>query len=237
MNLLALVQSLHQEAKLAGSEPDAVTAQTGRDADLVRWAIEAYNDIQRAKDGKWKWLRSAFTVDTAAADGSYAYGDVTDVGASAAITRFRSWFMDSREPPLIYLTADGKATEREIFIDTWTHFRYLYVRGTHTAAVPAVIAVDVDDNLRLGPTPDDIYTVSGDYWKSNQALAADADVPEMPSDYHMMIVWRAITKYAYNTVSHEVLARAKSEGGPMWDALVENQGYARFSITTADPLA
>ena len=237
MDLLALVQSLHQEAKLTGAAPDAVTGQSGRDADLVRWCIEAYNDIQRAKDGKWKWLRGDCHFDTIAATGSYASTAVQDTDDATAITRFRSWDMDNREPPLIFLSADGKVAERELFIDTWTHFRYLYVRGTHAASYPGVIAIDSSDNIRLGPTPDDVYRVTGNYWKANQNLAADTDVPEMPADYHMMVVWRAITKYAYNTVSHEVLARAQSEGGPLWDALAENQGYARFSITIADALA
>lgn len=237
MDLLALVQSLHQEAKLTGAEPDAVTGQTGRDADLVRWSIEAYNDIQRAKDGKWKWLRSGFHVDTVADTASYAFGAVQDTDDSAAITRFRAWDLDPREPPLIFLSADGKVAERELFIDTWTHFRYLYLRGTHASSYPSTVVTDVNDKLFLGATPDAVYRVTGNYWKSNQNLVADTDVPEMPADYHMMVVWRAITKYAYNTVGHEVLARAQSEGGPLWDALVENQGYARFSITIADPLA
>ncbi len=237
MNLLGLVQSLHHEAKLAGAEPDAVTGQTGRAADLVRWSIEAWNDIQRDRDGKWNWLRSHFTLDTTAEDPSYAYGNCNDVGDDAAITRFRRWDLDSRERPLIYLSADGKATERQLAIDNWTHFRYLYVRATHTAAYPGAIAVDVANNLYLGPTPDAVYRVTGNYWKSNQALAADADIPELPADYHMMIVWRAIVKYAYNTVSHEVLARAKAEGPPLYDALVLNQAYSRLSFSVAGPLA
>ena len=238
MNLLGIVQSLHQEAKLAGSAPTGVAGQTGRAADLVRWSIEAWNDIQRDRDGKWKWLRSDFTIDTTIDKASYVSTvDATDVDDAALITRFRSWDLDSRQPPLIFLSADGKSTEREMFIDAWDHFRYLYVRNTHTSAYPGSVVIDWNDKLFLGPTPDAVYRVTGNYWKSNQILAVDADIPEMPADYHFMIVYRAIVKYAYNAVSHEILSRAKADGMPMYDALVLNQAYSRFSFTVADALA
>ena len=237
MDLLALVQSLHQEAKLAGREPAATAGQSGRAADLVRWTIEAWNDIQRGRDGKWKWLRGDFNFDTVANTASYASTAVTDTQDAVAISRFRAWDLDSREPTLIFLSADGKVSERELFIEKWDHFRALYVRSTHTAGYPGSIVADWNDSLFLGPTPNAVYRVTGNYWKSNQLLAADADIPAMPVDYHMLIVWRAITKYGYNTVSREVLARAQSEGAPLYDALALNQGYSRFSFSTAPALA
>ena len=237
MDLLGLVQALHNEAKLAGAAPTGTAGLSGRGADLVRWVIEAWQDIQRDRDGKWNWLRGNFHVDTIAATASYASTAVQDTDDAAAITRFRAWDLDKREPPLIYLSSDGKSTEREMFIDDWAHFRYLYVRNTHTNAYPGSIVADVKNKLFIGPTPDAVYRVTGNYWKSNQVLAVDADIPEMPADYHFMIVYRAIIKYAYNTVSHEVLARAKAEGTPLYDALVLNQAYSRFSFSVAEALA
>ena len=59
----------------------------------------------------------------------------------------------------------------------------------------------------------------------------------MPSDYHMLIVYRALLKYAYDSVSQEVLARAKTEGTPLYDSLVLNQWYGRFRIQLPEPLA
>ncbi|MCH8134449.1 MAG: hypothetical protein IIB77_00550 [Proteobacteria bacterium] len=237
MNLLGIVQALHNEAKLTGSAPTGVAGQAGRAADLVRWAIEAWNDIQRDRDGKWNWLRGDFYVDTIAGTASYASTDCKDKVTSAAITRFRAWDLDSREPPLIFLSSDGKGTEREMFIDDWAHFRYLYLRGTHTASYPGSVVTDVLNNLHIGPKPDAVYRITGNYWKSNQTLVDDDDIPEMPADYHFMIVYRAIVKYAYNTVSHEILARAQADGAPMYDALALNQAYSRFSFSVADALA
>jgi hypothetical protein len=237
MNFLEAVQSLHYESKLPGSPPASVVGQTGRAADLVRWTAEAWNDIQRERDGKWKWLRAGFTLDTTASDPSYTYGDCTDVATAVAITRFRAWDLDWREPTLIYLVSEGEATERELCIEDWPIFRSRYVRATHTDAPPSTISSDAANVLYLGPTPDGVYRVTGDYWRSNQALAENEDTPEMPADYHMLIPYRALTKYAYNTVGHEVLARARAEGVPMYEALVLNQAYSRFSMTLAGALA
>jgi hypothetical protein len=237
LNLLTIVQSLHNEAKLAGSAPSTVAGQVGRAADLVRWAIEAYNDIQRDRDGKWKWLKGDWYFDTIAAQANYAYTAVNDEITDAAITRFRAWDLDEREPPLLYLSADGQSTERELAIWDFRDFRYRYIRATHTDAYPGAIAVKVDDDLYLGPTPDAVYRVRGMYWKDNQELALDADIPEMPANFHMAIVYRALIKYGFDSVSPEVLSRAEVDGKAIYESLVNNQSYNRFSWSTNGPLA
>ncbi|TFH51409.1 MAG: hypothetical protein E4H01_00525 [Lysobacterales bacterium] len=238
MDLLGIVQSVFYEAKLTGDAPTGTAGLVGREADLVRWAIEAYNDIQRENDGRWKWLRGDWYLDTVADTASYvSTASVYDNTTAALITRFRAWEMDEREPPLIYLSADGKVTERTLLVDNWQNFRHQYVRATHTSAYPGDIAVKYDDKLFLGPTPDAVYRVTGSYWKSNQTLAVDGDTPEMPSDYHMAIVYRSIVKYGYDSVSPEILARAEAEGTPIWNALENNQPWSRYSITTAGALA
>lgn len=237
MNLLSIVQTLHREARFPGNSPAGVTGQTGRAADLVRWSIEAYNDIQRQKDGRWKWLRADWQVDTTADDPSYATGGVTDVASAAPIKRFRAWEMDQGDPPFIYLVSEGVSAERELLIQEWPLFRRQYVRATHTSAPPVCIAVDPADNLHLGPTPDGVYRVRGSYWKSSQALATDTDTPEMPADYHMLVVYRALVKYGYNSVAQDVLARARTEGTAIYESLVNNQWYGRFRLQIAGALA
>ncbi len=238
MDFLALVQSLHHEAKQPGSPPAAVTGQTGRAADLVRWIAEAYNDIQRENDGQWKWLRRDFYVNTVADDQTLASGDCTDTLAAAAIDRFRAWdVQDDDNPPFIYLVSEGVATEREIPHVPWPEFRRLYVRATHESAEPAALSVDHADTIYLGPGPDGIYRLTGHYWRSNQTLADDSDTPEMPADYHMLIVYRAMTKYAYNVIAQELVARAATDGQPLYDALVQNQWYGRFRLRYPSALA
>lgn len=237
MDTLALVQELHREGKFPGTAPSTIVGQTGRAADLVAWTIEANNDIQRENDGRWRWLYGNWTLDTTASQAAYAYTAINDVQTAAAIARFRSWEIDEQLRPLIYLTADGVATQREMSLSDWFNFRYHYLRGTHDAAYPYHIAIGPDNSLNFGPTPDAVYTATGNYWKSNLVLAADADEPEFPADYHMLVVWRAIVKYAYNQVAGEILARAKTEGGPLFDQLKLNQSWSRFTLREGGALA
>lgn len=237
MTLLQIVQALHREGGFPGDPPAGVAGLSGRANDLVQWCIAAYNDIQREKAGKWRWLRKAWSLSTTASDIDYAYTEVTDVEDAGAIARFRAWDLDQRDLPHIYLTSDGASTERELSISEWRDFRYRYLRATHDAAYPGELSVDTAGVLYFGPTPDAIYTASGYYWRSNQTLAADGDTPEMPSDYHMLVVFTALEKYAYNVVAREKLARASREGTRLWDALSLDQGYDLFSMTTAGALA
>lgn len=237
MTFLEIVQALHREARLPGTAPTTTVGQTGRAADLVAWASEAWNDVQRERDGKWTWLHRAFTLNTVANTIDYEYGDCTDVDAGAVITRFRAWDLNPDLRPLIYLVSDGQSTEAELTPLDWPAFRYLYRRGTHTAGYPTHVSVDEHGKLYLGPKPDGIYRVSGDYWRSNQVLAADDDEPECHSDYHMIVPYKALEKYGFNTVAQEALARAEHEGGRLYEALANNQAYSRFSLSLAGPLA
>lgn len=237
MTLLQLFQAFHREAKQPGSAPTTVVGATGRNADIVQWLIEAYNDIQRDVDGRWKWLRRAFYVDTVADTQSYEYGDCTDTVAAAAIARFRSWDLDEEDPPYIYLSSAGAVTERELAIYDWIDFRSQYVRGVQTSAAPGAISVDHTDKLYLGSPPDAVYRLSGYYWRGNQTLADDGDEPEMPDDFHMMIVYRAMVKYAYNIIAQEILARATADGTGLYDALVQNQWYGRQRLRLPGPIA
>lgn len=237
MNALELVQRTHYEARLPGAPPTSLIGQSGRAGDVVRWTVEAYNDIQREHDGRWNWLFGTFQVDTVASDPSYAYSECTDVELSGEITRFRAWHWDDYAAPLIYLVADGKSTEGDLLISDWAYYRHIYYRGEHTASKPGIITADPRGVLYLGPTPDDIYRVTGNFWRGNQVLAADEHEPEMPVDYHMAIVYRAILKYGYTEIAGDVVARCQAEGQPLFDALTLNQSYARATIRTGPALA
>lgn len=246
MNFLQGVQALHREAKLSGAAPDAVTGQTGRAADLVAWYAQAWNDIQLDRDGKWRWLRTAFVLTTVADLGAYlhSHANMIDGAAGGAITRFRAWDIDSREPPTIYLQSGGTTTIRNLQIEPWTSYRETYFNPNTAAAPPSVVSVDnggiagaTTPLLWLGPKPDDVYVVGGSYWRSNQTLVDDDDEPEMPSDYHMAIVYRALVKYGFNAVGREVLSRVNAELPPIYNSLVENQAYSRLSMVAAGPLA
>lgn len=225
MTFLELARALRQETETAGAAaaPSTVVAQTGELKRLCDWIIAAWQDLQNAKT-QWRWMRRPFTFNTVANDDSYAYTDVTDVDATGVITRFSHWWAhDECDPYLAYLSSGGVAGQYRLIYLPWEQFKWQYRFGTQNATQPIHVSVDHSNNLVLGPKPDAVYVVTGDFQRSMQTLALDADIPEMPVAYHMLIVYRAMEKYGANSVAAEIFARAQLEVARLMGALEDNQ--------------
>lgn len=238
MNFLAICQRAARECGVTvdTSTPAAVTNQTGQLRKVVDWAAEAWDDIQ-LKHPNWKWLRSRFTVNTVAGDDTYAGTDCTDSRLSATVTRFSKFWVFDEEGDYgitIYKQSDGVGTERELPFKSWAEFRRQYKRGTQSNGTPACCTLDPQGNLVLGPAPDAVYVVQGEYQMGKQTLAADADTPEMPSDYHLLVVYKTMEKYGQFEVAPEIFNRGVRDGGKMMTNLEEHQ---LPEIALAEPLA
>lgn len=233
MTYLTICQDTRRECRVAGTGPSTVIAQVGRLADIVAWVAQAYTEIQSSKD--WNWLRSTFTVNTVANDDTYAYSDCTDSRLSATISRFGKWWLDHHGEPncTIYLTSAGVGGENYLTPIDWASFRERYKRGTQTTGQPIHVAIDPQNNLVLGPKPDAIYTINGEYQMSPQTLAANVDVPEMPARFHSLIMYRAMEKYGASNNAPEVFNRGGYEGRIMMRGLERDQ---LPPVTLAGPL-
>lgn len=218
-DFLTLCQDTARDCGIPGTGPAAVTNQTGQLGWLVRKVKESYVNLQNEQPD-WRWLRSEFSVETSASDGQYAYGDCTDTIASATITRFAKWWTEEFQ---VYLTSAGVATQGHVAYVRWEEFRYTWRTGSPSTGHPCMVSVDPRDNLRLGPVPDAAYTVTGEYQKSAQILAADADVPEMPVRFHRLIVVRAMKAFATKYASPETWDAAHGEEEPLQLALEIDQ--------------
>lgn len=233
---LQLAAEARREILDTGTGPTTVVSQTGQLGNIVAWVAQSYTEIQN-RHADWLWLRSTWTVNTVASDDTYAYGDVTDSRLSAPIARFRRWWLyDNDGFPNVkcYLTSAGVAGEKYLLPLPWAAFRDLYRRGTQTNNAPVHVTVDPQRNLIIGPKPDAIYTITGEYQMSAQVLAADADTPEMPSDYHQLIVYEAMKKAGGSSSASEVSARGITEGNKVMRQLEANQ---RPECVLAGPLA
>lgn len=236
MTFLQLAQKLRQECEVAGTGPSAVTNQTGQLKRLVDWVADAYEDIQN-RHQDWRWLRSTFSVNTVAGDDTYVSSDATDTPLAAAISRFSHWWTrdeNGYSNLQCYLQSSGVGTERWLTYVPWSNFRAIYKIGTQNNGSPAHFTIDPQDKLVIGPKPDAVYVISGEYQKSAQVLAADADVPELPAQFHRLIVLRAMEKYGANSVAQESYARATNEGGRLMRQLETNQ---RPALGFAAPMA
>lgn len=213
---LVLCRELRRETERPGTAttPSAVTNQTGENLRLVEWIKQAWTELQD-RHPNWRWMRSTWSVNTTSGDDTYAGTDCTDTRLSATVTRFKRWWpLDGEGYSNVksYLQSSGVGGEGWLRYLPWNSFRAIYKIGTQNNGQPAHFTIDPQNNLVLGPKPDGIYVVSGEYQMSAQVLAADADTPEMPSDYHQLIVYDAMRKFAGNGVAPEIMSRAITEG-------------------------
>jgi len=234
---LTLSNDLARESGLSGAAASisAVTVQSGQALRVVEWVQRSYKDIQNRHN--WRWLRSTWTVNTVASDDTYAFGDCTDDRLAALITRFKCWWpYDECGAPNVkrYLTSGGVGGEGWMTFLPWSNFRAIYKIGTQNNGQPVNFTIDPQNQLVLGPKPDAIYTISGEYQMSAQILAADGDTPEVPSDYHDLIVWYALEKYGRFSAAPEALAQAQRESSRLMRQLEANQ---LPSIALGGPLA
>lgn len=234
MTYLQLCQRLRQEAELPGTGPSSVTGQTGQFKRLVDWIAASWRDIQNYHPD-WRWMRRPFSFNTVAGTDQYASGDVTDVDATGPITRFaRWWWEDAEDPPLAYLQSAGVAQQYRLIALPWEHWKWLYRFGAQTNQPPIHVSVDPQNRLCLGPKPDAVYVVTGEFQRSPQELTIDADTPEMPVQYHDLIWAWGLEKYAANAVAAELVARAQLESTRLMSRLEHNQ---RPAMSLGGPLA
>lgn len=218
-NFLQLAQDLRRECGISGTGPTTVVSQTGELLRVVNWIIASWKELQNHKNN-WRWMRAPFTVQTVAAVDTYAYGACTDVLTSALISRFKRWYPKEFQ---IYLTTSGIGTSHWLTEFPWDSFKRIWKVGNQNNGYPAAVAIDPQNNFRLGAKPNDIYTVTGDYQRSAQVLAIDTDVPEMPADFHQLIVFRGMKKYAAFAGASEVWASAKDQHAQMMLDLMLDQ--------------
>jgi hypothetical protein len=177
------VSVFHVEPPLTAAE------QIHRLQQIVEFVKEAYIDIQAAHL-MWRWLRSYFTGQTVIGENHYLGTDFTDEHDGGAITRFSQWDFkrDMSDAGLsIFLTSTGNTEEGPLRWLDWDRFYQTQLRGPQTPGKPQFYSISNDDHLMISPPPDAVYTLRGGYRKSPQMLALDADVPEMPSEFHTII--------------------------------------------------
>ena len=101
--------------------------------------------------------------------------------------------------------------------------RKLYELGSVSNGVPAHVTYDFKDRLRVGPPPDNNYTITGWYYKGPLVFTDDSNVPEWPSQWHKLVIWWALEKYAYYEAAPEVVEQAKIYKRRMLRQLEDNQ--------------
>jgi len=185
MTFLELCQRLRQEVGAAGTGPANVQGQSGEYARLVSWVQTAWQEIQQERDDwLFNWAEGAVVVDAA----------------------FREY-----SPPSDFLRWDDRTirvSSDELRYLPWHHFRDRY-RDDSGHDRPSRITITPTGSFKLDTTPEDNEEITFEYWRTPETLTESTDIPRLPAQYHMVIVYRAMQHYALYENAEEVLASSR----------------------------
>lgn len=215
MNYLQLAQAVKRESGLSGGGPISLSAAIGDDDRIFKWVNWAARDVTLARED-WRWRRGSATLASTTS--------MTNAAAAFGLTDFASW-KDAAGlyKPSAYRIADGAQTEHELQWLTYDQFRKQFMIGTPATGSVQYWSISPTDEFLVGPAPDSAHFLRADYIKDYTDMAADTDVPALPTRFHMLIVWRALMEYGGFDAAGEVFMRAEKNYTLTWTSLVQSQ--------------
>lgn len=193
----------------------SVVSQTGEFQRVTTWINQAWIELQLERPN-WDFMRSSqllgggVSFATVAGQPEYQLGTgVGTVGVAAA--DFASWVPRSFRDQTTTTGVQDQIPLAWISYDAWRDGYSMGAMQTITTR-PVAIAVGPNNSICVGPWPTATYTLTGDYYTAPTQMATNTDTPTgLPAQYHMAIVYRAMTYYAGYEAAPEVLQRG--DGG------------------------
>ncbi len=227
MNYLELVQELVEELGIGGADsgsgtPDTVLSQVGPLGRAVRWIAQGNNHINLMwRD--WKFL-------------STDYSETLTIGsrtwpAHSGMETVRQW--DRTSFWLDKSTDDAKELK---YLD-WQQFRRTQEVGAHAVnAPPTWFSVQPDNTIAIDNPPDIAYAATAEFWKRSTLLASDNDTPDMPAEYHRLVVVTAGIMYGNKEGAIEVISGMSAEYRVLVNELQSDQapGFEPDTLSAED---
>lgn len=183
---LQLCQSVCSQSGIAdASDFSSTVGQSGIFADIVRWVNEAYNEIQYHKPN-WNFLYSST---------SFTLSDTED---EYTPTGFRS-FIPTRF--IIEPSGGTKSFLEYIEYDDWKNSSTFLQSNSEQ---PYYVTITPDNKLKFYPTANASYTIFYDGYLVPDTFTGDADTPIFRDEYHDLIQFKALIKYAAHYNSPEI---------------------------------
>lgn len=220
MNFLQLCQETALDSGTIAGVPNITTVAgaTGRVRQLVGWVRDAYIDIQNERLD-WLWMNREFSAALTADKSSYL---ASELGIDNVAEWIKDIPTDCQRNMTLYETGQ-KEREDAIRQIPYMEFRDRYSIGVHETGQPVEWAVDPQNKLLLGPTPDKAYVIAGRYRQTPQELALDDDVPEMPARFHRLIIGEAMRLMARSDEAFQVLIEKSQQYERLRSPLVNDQ--------------
>jgi hypothetical protein len=186
MNFLALAQAYYRESGESFDAPASAAGASGYDGLMAGHINQAWLDIQH-EARCWNWQWEPFTLDLTTVDRDY---DLTDSnGATVHGLRL------VRSSLTIAPSSDTTA-KQDLPLLAYQKFRAREkVRRTPAAGRPNYAAVLPSGKLRIERLCDVTHRIEGELFRNPWEMTANNDEPDMPADYHWLIVYRALKEY------------------------------------------
>lgn len=191
MNFLEIAKRVRQEVGYSGVGPTSVKAQVGVYAKVVDWVKSAAESIHLSRE-QWRFDWARLVQELVEAKVSYSLADDWDIDV-------RSLMPGSI---CIWQTAQGGVGRTWPDEMPWEHFRNL--DAASVSGIPMFFSLSPDHAIHFYPAPMAGLTMALEYYRNPQQLSENADVPRIPVQYHMAIVWSAT-----------LMAAEHDENGPL----------------------
>jgi len=217
VNFLALAQRLHRESLRSGAGPVAISGSTKEVLRLFDWINDAWYDLQvEARD--WKWMRRE--CDAALVIGQHAY-----TAASLGLTGLRKWMPPSRtRTARVYPTASASNVTEMVYWPDYDEFIRRQIDVPASNGAPQMWTISPTEEILIAPAPDAAYKLKAAYTSTPYRMVIETDAPDMPEDFHLLLVWRALMELASTDAASEVYVRAKANHDAIRSALILDQG-------------
>lgn len=176
--LIELTQRLAQEAAVNGVAPTTTVGQSGENKRLVDWIIDAWREIQGVQ--RWSFL--------------WEQVDITMLNATNVLATTIPVARWDKENTWV-LPASSDNANRCLDYMEYREFSNTYRRLGNTGAITAW-SIRPDNALVVNAPASGNTAINVQRWRNPQMLVNDSDVPLIPADLTMLIVYTALKKYA-----------------------------------------
>jgi len=223
MNFLQLVNRARQECGVQGSDLSTLSSLTSVESKrFYNWIQQAWSDLQSLRED-WIFLRKNLQFTTVANQWEY-----DPALTPLSLSDFANFKVDSFRCSTV---GSALADEYRLGFEPWDSFRNLYQFGAMRTnySRPVQVSVTPEKHLALGMTPDQPYVITGEYFSSPVVLSADTDTPAIPTRFHMLLVYDAMSAYAAFESAPEVDTRAQKARNKLWPVFLREQTPALVS--------
>lgn len=216
MTFLELVKAVRSRVGMQGTGPASVTSATTFEMDLVNSVSDAWIDIQNFREN-WKWMRTTTNFIMTASKTTYTLTEI--LGPN---NRHKRWLKNT-----VFVEENG--AKRPVRFLEYDVFEHKFANEITPTRVSYFTIVPWDDSLKFN-LPDDNYIIYVDYEKSAQFLVNNEDIPEMPVEFHLLVVYAAVEKFSTVVITPEIQQLYSQQYVTMLGQLLRNQLPSKRTI-------